>query len=88
MLKKIKKVKEVNKHIVKSIIHKELVDVLSNGEVVRHRMKRIQSKLHRIRSYDLCKISLSCFHDKRYINTMALILWLIFIKIQEFSKIE
>ena len=30
-------------------------------------MKRIQSKLHRIGTDDVCKISLSCFHDKRYI---------------------
>ena len=39
-------------------------------------MKRIQSKLHRIGTYDVCKISLSCFDDKRYIlddgvNTLA-----------------
>ena len=30
-------------------------------------MKRIQSKLHRTRTYNVCKISLSCFDDKRYI---------------------
>ena len=30
-------------------------------------MKRIQSKLHRIGTYDVFKISLSCFDDKRYI---------------------
>ena len=30
-------------------------------------MKRIQSKLHRIGTYDVCKISLSCSGDKRYI---------------------
>ena len=30
-------------------------------------MKRIQSKLHRIGTYDVCKISLSCSDDKRYI---------------------
>ena len=30
-------------------------------------MKRIQSKLHKIRTYDVCKISLSCFDDKRYV---------------------
>ena len=30
-------------------------------------MKRIQSKLHRIVTYDVCKVSLSCFDDKRYI---------------------
>ena len=39
-------------------------------------MKRIQSKLHRIETYDICKIPLSCLEDKRYIlhdgiNTLA-----------------
>ena len=39
-------------------------------------MKRIQSKLHRIGTYNICKISLSCFDDKRYVlddgvNTLA-----------------
>ena len=29
--------------------------------------ERIQIKLHRIGTYDICKISLSCFDDKRYI---------------------
>ena len=28
-------------------------------------MKRIQSKLHRIGTYDVCKISLSFFDDER-----------------------
>ena len=30
-------------------------------------MKRIQNKLHRIGTYDVCKISLSCLDDKRSI---------------------
>ena len=30
-------------------------------------MKRIQSKWHKIATYEVCKISLSCFDDKRYI---------------------
>ena len=30
-------------------------------------MKRTQSKLHRIATYNVCKISLSCFDNKRYI---------------------
>ena len=34
---------------------------------MKHQMRRIQSKLHKIRTYDVCKISLSCFDDKRYI---------------------
>ena len=35
-------------------------------------MKRIQSKLHRIGTYDICKISLSCFDYKRYILDNAI----------------
>ena len=39
-------------------------------------MKRIQNKLHRFGTYDVSKISLSCFDGKRYIsddgiNTLA-----------------
>ena len=47
--------------------HKEFVDVLLNKKVIRHNMKIIQSKLHRIGTYDVCKISLSCFDEKRHI---------------------
>ena len=46
--------KEVNQ----KIRHKELVDVLFNKKVIRHNMERIQNKLHRIGTYDVCKISL------------------------------
>ena len=39
-------------------------------------MKRIQIKLHRVGTYHVYKISLSCFDDKRYVlddgvNTLA-----------------
>ena len=61
--KKVTKAKGVNK----KIRHKELVDVLFNRKVIRHSMKRIQSRLHRIGTYNVCKISLSCFDDKRYV---------------------
>ena len=43
-------------------------------------MKRIQSKLHRIGSYDVCKISLSCFDDKRYILDDGVNTWAYFQK--------
>ena len=33
--------------------------------MIRHRMKRIQSKLRKNGTYDVCKISLSCFDDKK-----------------------
>ena len=55
------------KGVNKKLRHKEFVDVLSNKKVIRHNMKRIQSKLHKAGTYDVCKISLSCFHGKRYV---------------------
>ena len=36
--------------------------------MMRQKMKRIQSKLHRIGTYDVLEIPLSCFDDKRYIS--------------------
>ena len=51
----------------KNIRHKEFLDVLFNKQLIRHNMKRIQIKLHRIGTYYVCKITLSCFDDKRYI---------------------
>ena len=55
--------KEVNKAkgVNKKLRHKKYLDVLFNKKVVRHSMKRIQSKLHEIGTYDIFKISLSCF---------------------------
>ena len=63
----LKKAKGVNKNVVKNIKHKEFAEVLINKKMIRHNMKKIQSKFHRIGTYDVCKISLSCFDDKRYI---------------------
>ena len=60
-----KTAKGVNRVVVQNTRHKDFVDVSFGREVVRHRMKRIQSKLHKIGTYDACKISLSCFDDKR-----------------------
>ena len=56
--------------------HNEFFDVLFNKNLVRHNMKRIQSKHHRLGTYDVYKRSLSCFDDKRYmlgngIDTLA-----------------
>ena len=35
-----------------------------NKEIIRHKMKRIQVKKHKIGTYEIDKISLSCFDDK------------------------
>ena len=70
--------KEINKAkgINKKLRHDEYLDVLFNKKVVRHKIKRIQSVLHKIGTYNINKISLSCFDDKRHvlndgINTLA-----------------
>ena len=55
------------KRLNKKIRHKEFVDVLFNKKVIRHNMKRTRSKLHRIGTYGVYKISLSCFDDKRFV---------------------
>ena len=53
----IKKAKGVNRNIVDSMRHKEYVNLLFGGGLMRHNMKRIQSKLYRIGNYEVCKIS-------------------------------
>ena len=42
-------------------------DVLFNEKIIRHKMKRIQSKKHKLGTYEIDKISLSCFDEKRYL---------------------
>ena len=39
-------------------------DVLLNNKYLRHLMNRIQSNNHRIGTYEINQISLSCFDDK------------------------
>ena len=41
-------------------------DVLFGEKIIRHKMKRIQSKKHKLGTYEIDKMSLSCFDDKRY----------------------
>ena len=70
--KDVSKAKGVNEKLG----HKEFVDVLFNKKVVSHNMNRIQSKMHMTVTYNVFKISLSCFDDKRYVlddgvNTFA-----------------
>ena len=42
-------------------------NVLFNKKIIRHKMKRIQSKKHKLGTYEVDKISLSCFDEKRYV---------------------
>ena len=46
-------------------IFNEHEDVLFNEILIRQKMKKTQSKVHKIGTYNVCKLSLSCFDDKR-----------------------
>ena len=59
-----KKVKGINKNVVVTISQNECKIVLLDKKCLRHSMNRIQSKDLRIGTYEISKISLSCFNDK------------------------
>ena len=58
----------VNTNVVATFSHNEYKDVLLNKKCLRHSMNRSQSKGHKIRTYKINNISLSCFDDKLYIQ--------------------
>ena len=58
--------KGINRVITKNIKHTEYLDILFSSKIIRHKMERIQSKQHKTGTYDVHKISLSCFDDKKY----------------------
>ena len=62
------KAKGVNEKFVATISHNEYKDILLNNKCIRHSMNRIQSKHHRIETYEISKLLLSCFDDKIYIQ--------------------
>ena len=63
-----KTAKGVKKNVIKKdITHKHYKDTLFEKKQMHHKMKTIRSNLHELSSYEINKISLSCFDDKRYI---------------------
>ena len=61
-----KKPMDVNKNVVAAVSHNEYNDVLLNNKCWRYSMNRIESKKHRIGTYEIKKVSLSYFDDKIY----------------------
>ena len=45
----------------------EFKDTLSNKKIIRHKMRRIQCKMHKMGICEINKISLSCFDDKKFV---------------------
>ena len=63
-----KTAKGIKKNVIKKdITHENYKNVLFNNNQIRHRMKTIRSQKHEIGSYEINKVSLSCFDDKRYL---------------------
>ena len=58
----------MNRNVVATISRNGYKDVLLNKKCLRHSLNRIQSKDHRIGTYEINKISLSYFDDKIYIQ--------------------
>ena len=59
----------IKKNIIKNNIkHENYKNVLLNEKQLRHKMKTIRSNRHQLGSYEINKVSLSCFDDKRYIH--------------------
>ena len=53
-----KKPKGVNRYVVATISHNKYKDVLLHKKCLRHLMNRIQTKDHKIKTYEMNKISL------------------------------
>ena len=68
------KAKSENKDIVAKVNHNEYKNVLLNKKFLRQSMNRIQSKTHRVRTYEVKKISFSCVDHKFIFLIMELML--------------
>ena len=44
----------------------EFKSTLFNKKILRHKMRRIQAKKHKLGTYKISKIAWSCFDDKRF----------------------
>ena len=64
-----KKAKGIEKDVIaKNIKHENLKKTLFKSTQMKHEMKIIKSDYHQLKSYNINKISLSCFDNKRYIR--------------------
>ena len=63
-----KTAKGIKKNVINNDIkHENYKQTLLENKQMHHKMKTIRSKNHQLGSYEINKVSLSCFDDKRYI---------------------
>ena len=64
-----KTAKGIKKNVIKNnIMHDDYKNTLFNNKQMYHKMKTIRSENHQLGSFEINKVSLSCFDDKRYIH--------------------
>ena len=64
-----KTAKGIKKNVIKNNIkHEDYRNTLINNKQLHHKMKTIRSQRHQLGSYEINKVSLSCFDDKCYIH--------------------
>ena len=63
-----KTAKGIKKNVINNNIkHENYKQTLFENKQMHHKMKTIRSQNHKLGSYEINKVSLSCFDDKRYI---------------------
>ncbi|KAL9970028.1 hypothetical protein ACROYT_G022337 [Oculina patagonica] len=79
-----KTAKGIKKSVIKKdVTHENYKETLFNKTQMHHTMKTIRSQGHQLESYEINKISLSCFDDKRFVEDILAFLgaqcpWLYF----------
>ena len=64
-----KTAKGIKKNVIKNNIkHEDYKNVLLNNKQLHHKMKTIRSQKHQLGSYEINKVSLSCFDDNGISN--------------------
>ena len=59
----------IKKNVIENNIkHEDYKNVLLNNQQLHHKVKTMRSRKHQLGSYEINKISLSCFDDKRHIH--------------------
>ena len=60
--------KGVKKYVIKNkLTHDNFKNVIAKKDRMRHKMNTIRSTKHIIGTYEIQKVTLSCFDDKRYL---------------------
>ena len=68
IMKKVEVLLRVLKITLRITSDMKTIKTLINNEQMHHKMKTIRSQRHQLGSYEINKVSLSCFNDKHNIH--------------------